>query len=127
MILVAIYYICFVLSIVGVILTFKTDGVEQTIIGGITNLCCLIVLSFRALYARGVHFALKHKVRVFSKWIYLGANPFQASITIVTSLLLLANIIYLCISYPKPFNFVTQIGSLFFSVYLFYLIITKHG
>ena len=127
MILVAIYYICFVLSIIGIILTFKAEGSEQTLFGGITNVCCFIVLSFRALFAHNVYSAIKHKVKVISKWIYLGADPIQAIITIVTSLIFLTNLIYLCIVYPKPFNLFTQISFLVISLYVFYRIITKHG
>lgn len=112
MLQVLLYYLCFILSIVGIVLTFHLDGVAETITGGIVNLCCSVVLFFRSLYAHDVYMAVHHKVKLNSKWIYLGANPVHAAITIITLILFFTNMIYLCVSYPTIFNIATQVSSL---------------
>lgn len=112
MLQVLLYYLCFILSIVGIVLTFHLDGVAETITGGIVNLCCSVVLFFRSLYAHDVYMAVHHKVKLNSKWIYLGANPVHAAITIITLILFFTNMIYLCVSYPTIFNITTQVSSL---------------
>ena len=112
MLQVLLYYLCFVLSIIGIVLTFHFDGVAETITGGLVNICCSVVLFFRALYAHDVYMAVRHKVKLNSKKIYLGANPVHAAITVITLILLFTNVIYLCLSYPTIFNIGTQVSSL---------------
>ena len=52
------YYLCFILSIVGIVLTFHFDGVAETIMGTVVNVCCAVVLFFRSLYAHDVYMDL---------------------------------------------------------------------
>lgn len=106
------YYLCFILSIVGIVLTFHFDGVAETIMGTVVNVCCAVVLFFRSLYAHDVYMAVHHKVKLNSKWIYFGANPVHATITVITLILFFTNVIYLCASYPTIFNITTQVSSL---------------
>ena len=106
------YYLCFILSIVGIVLTFHIDGVAETIMGTEVNVCCAVVLFFRSLYAHNVYMAVHHKVKLNSKWIYFGANPVHAAITVITLILFFTNVIYLCVSYPTIFNITTQVSSL---------------
>lgn len=106
------YYLCFILSIVGIVLTFHIDGVAETIMGTVVNVCCAVVLFFRSLYAHNVYMAVHHKVKLNSKWIYFGANPVHAAITVITLILFFTNVIYLCVSYPTIFNITTQVSSL---------------
>ena len=124
MLQVFLYYLCFILSIVGIVLTFLFDGVAETITGGIVNICCSVVLFFRSLYAHDVYKAVLHKVKLNSKWIYLGTNPVHAAITILTLILFFTNVIYLCVSYPTMFNITTQV-SLLILCFLGYLYIIK--
>lgn len=106
------YYLCFILSIVGIILTFHFDGVAETIMGTVVNVCCAVVLFFRSLYAHDVYMAVHHKVKLNSRWIYFGANPVHAAITVITLILFFTNVIYLCASYPTIFNITTQVSLL---------------
>lgn len=112
MLIVLLYYLCFILSIVGIVLTFHFDGVAETIMGAVVNVCCAVVLFFRSLYAHDVYMAVHHKVKLNSKWIYFGANPVHAAITVITLILFFTNVIYLCASYPTIFNITTQVSSL---------------
>lgn len=112
MLQVFLYYLCFVLSIVGIVLTFYFDGVAETIMGAVVNVCCAVVLFFRSLYAHDVYMAVHHKVKLNSKWIYFGATPVHAAITVITLILFFTNVIYLCASYPTIFNITTQVSSL---------------
>ena len=120
------YYLCFILSIVGIVLTFHFDGVAETIMGTVVNVCCAVVLFFRSLYAHDVYMAAHHKVKLNSKWIYFGANPVHAAITIITLLVFLTNAILLCVSYPTIFNITTQVSSLILFFGLFVHIIKSN-
>ena len=106
------YYLCFILSIVGIVLTFHFDGVAETIMGTVVNVCCAVVLFFRSLHAHDVYLAVHHKVKLNSKLIYLGTNPVHTAITIITLIVFLTNAILLCVSYPTIFNITAQVGFL---------------
>jgi hypothetical protein len=118
-----IYYTCFVVSIIAFILTFRLDGVAETIVGATINVCCSIVLFFRALYMHTVYEAVRHKVELKTWIIYLGLSPIHALITIISTVVFITNATYLCISYPSLFNISLQTIYLIFCLILYVVII----